>query len=136
VLGSFFGWVLGERLRARLIQRRLVRARGGRHVSVRAIGHYRATPEWQQVRGLVVRRQGNLSWRPRRWARLNWSPFAPSGSRVLPTVLLSDARVAGRSLDRSVTRGDHVVFWFGHDEPLEHLAVPADQVEIAETLLG
>lgn len=135
IAGGVFGWMLGERGRAHIFERRFRRATAGGDVAVGVLAHFAAAPEWRETAGVLRRRNGRLTWSPRLWAHFTSFTAVPPRRWKPRTLALDAARVAGTRTRPSAARGDRVLVELAAIPEISHLAVRPEALRIVETLL-
>jgi hypothetical protein len=135
VAGSVFGWILGQRGRSHIFERRYRRATAGGDVAVGALAYLVGAPDGREAAGVLRRTQGRVSWSPRLWARATSFTAVPPRRWKTGVVALDGAKVAGTRTRRSAARGDRVVIEVADIPEIRHLAVRPEALRIAEQLL-
>ena len=135
IIGGLLGGEVGARVRGRVIARRYRRARSGGDVRVAAKAHLLGMPEWREARGVLRRRAGALSWRPRLTARIYSFTVVPPRRWKVREFNLADAFLVGTRRSSSASKGDRVTIELGRVAPLRALSVQAESWPTAELLL-
>jgi len=135
VAGSVFGWILGQRGRAHIFERRYRRAAAGGDVAVGVLAYFVGAPEGRETAGVLRRRSGRVTWSPRFWAPATSFTAVPPRRWKAGFVALDGARVVGTRTRRSAARGDRVVIEVAAVPEIVHLAVRPEALRIAELLL-
>ena len=141
VLGDLVATVLGTRLggglRARLIARHRARLEGRGEVRRWALAHFVDAPDWRDMRGVIVKRHGHLTWRPSLWARASSFTLIPPGRWHVGVVDLTDARVIGVRDRRSAAHGDRTLLEVADVPDISHFLIePAEAALVASMLRG
>ena len=135
IAGSVLGWILGERGRSHIFERRYRRAVGGGNVAVGVLAHFVGAPEGLETAGVLRRREGRVTWSPKVWARVTSFTAVPHRRWKVGIVALDGARVVGTRTRRSAARGDRVLIELAAVPEISHVAVRPEALRIAELLL-
>ena len=135
IAGSVLGWILGERGRAHIFERRYRRAAAGGNVAVGMLASFVGAPEWRETAGVLRRREGRVTWSPRLWARVTSFTAVPPRRWKVRVVALDEARVVGTRTKLSAARGDRVLIELAAVPEIRHVAVRPEALRIAELLL-
>jgi hypothetical protein len=135
IAGTVLGWILGERGRSHVFERRYRRAAAGEDVAVGVLAHFVGAPDWRETAGVLRRREGRVTWSPKVWARMTSFTAVPPRRWKVGIVALDGARVVGTRTRRSAARGDRVVVELAAVREISHVAVRPEALRIAELLL-
>ena len=135
VAGSVLGWILGQRGRSHIFERRYRRAAAGGDVAVGVLASFVEAPEGRETAGVLRRTQGRVTWSPRLWARATSFTAIPPRRWKPRIVALDGAMLVGTRIRRSAARGDRVVIEVAAVPEIGHLAVRPEALRIAELLL-
>ena len=135
IAGSVLGWILGERGRSHIFERRYRRAVAGGDVAVGAVAHFVAAPAWRETAGVLRRKAGRVTWSPRLWARVTSFTAVPPKRWRAGVLELDHAKVIATRTRRSAARGDRVVIELADVPEITHIAVRLEAIRIADLLL-